>query len=83
MLENVLQYYGLDWGGLCFGLVGCHLTSLKRREGFILSVIGCVCGLAVAMMSQQMGFIVYNFIIIFMLGRGYVNWGRIGSAQVA
>lgn len=76
MLDTLLQYYGLDWATLGLGLVGCYLTSNRRREGFLFSILGCMCGFSVALISDQYGFIVYNAILILMMARGYTGWAH-------
>ena len=74
MLDYALNYYGIDWGALLFGLMGCYFITRKNRTGFIFSTLGCICGLIVAFMSGQYGFIVYNIILIVMMARGYRAW---------
>lgn len=75
-MEEILQYYGLDWCGLIFGLVGSYLITRQNRVGFLYNLLGCACGLAVALMSGQYGFITYNGILIVMMGRGYIGWAK-------
>ena len=76
MFDSLLQYYGLDWCALAFGLMGCHLITLGRREGFLLTIVSCACGLATAMMSGQIGYIFYNAAVIFIMTRGLVGGSR-------
>lgn len=76
LLDSFHTYYGLDWGALCFGLIGCYLVTSRNRIGFLFSMCGCLCGFGVAMVSQQYGFIVYNIILISMQTRGFILWGR-------
>lgn len=76
MFDTFLHYYGLDWGALAFGLIGCHLITRQNRVGFLFSMLGCACGLSVASMSGQYGFIVYNVILIFMMARGFTGWRK-------
>lgn len=75
-MEHFLNYYGLDWAVLAFGLIGSFLIGNMRREGFICSVCACSCGLCVAILSHQYGFIVYNIILISLSTRNYFKWGR-------
>ena len=80
MIDAIVQafavYYGLDWGALCFGIFGCYFITCKNPYGFILSILGCCCGFAVAVISNQYGFIVYNIILIAMMARGFIDWRR-------
>lgn len=76
MFDTFLQYYGLDWATLAFGLIGCYLTSNRRREGFLFSILSCLCGFSVATMSGQYGFVAYNAILVLMMARGYTGWRK-------
>lgn len=82
LIESFQMYYGLDWGALCFGLIGCYLVTNKNRFGFLFSMCGCMCGFGVALVSQQYGFIVYNIILISLQTRGFVLWGRPAPARL-
>ena len=73
MLDHILQYYGLDWAALVFGLTGCHLITTGRQEGFIFSAISALCGVFVASVSGQYGYIVYNLILTAMFSRSLVR----------
>lgn len=76
MLDQFLQYYGLDWAALTFGVIGSYLIGNMRREGFVCGMIACCCGFTVAYLSQQYGFVVYNVILISLATRNYLRWGR-------
>lgn len=75
-MEHIFHYYGLDWAVLAFGLTGSLLIGNRRREGFICSILACACGLTVAVLSSQYGFIAYNLILISLSTRNYLHWGR-------
>lgn len=83
MLDDFFRYYGLDWGALFFGLMGCYLITKRCSEGFLFSILGCCCGLAVAAISAQYGFITYNVILIGMMFKGYKSWKRDRAAILA
>lgn len=74
MFSGLFDYYGLDWAALVLGLMGCYFITHQRRQGFLFSIVGCVCGLAVAALSNQYGFIIYNIVLIVMMTRGYAFW---------
>ncbi len=80
-MEQLLQYYGLDWLALMCGLTGSWLIGSMRREGFFFSIMACMCGFSVAIMSQQYGFVVYNIVLITFSTRAYRKWGR-RSAEI-
>ena len=70
------SYYGLDWLALAFGISGSYLITNQNRMGFVLCGVGCLCGFAVAAMSAQFGFVMYNVILIAIMIRGYINLSR-------
>lgn len=75
-MENLLQYYGLDWLALVMGLSGSWLIGSMNRYGFFFSICACLCGFSVAIMAHQYGFVLYNVILISFATRGYIRWGR-------
>ncbi len=79
-MEHLLNYYGLDWAVLVFGMIGSFLIGNMRREGFICSICACSCGLCVAIISGQYGFVVYNIILVSLSTRNYLRWGRVQPA---
>lgn len=74
-LDLILKFYGLDWLCMAFGLTGTWLMTRKNRAGFGFNALACVCGVSVAVLSGQIGYIVYNGIIMAMMVRGYMAWG--------
>lgn len=74
MGESFLQYYGMDWMALAFGLYGMRLITHKKKMGFFFSGIGCICGLCAALIGQQFGFVVYNAAVIYLMAQGFRNW---------
>lgn len=78
MLENIIQsfqtYYGLDWLALIFGMVGMYLIGEKVRWGFVLNFVACCAGFYVAFISLQFGYVFYNFVLVFLMVRGFQNW---------
>ncbi len=74
ILEALTQYYGLDWMVMVIGLFGTYLITRHKRIGFLLSSVACVLGVVVAGMSGQMGYVIYNAIILMMFSRAFINW---------
>lgn len=74
VLSSFATYYGLDWLALAFGLYGMILITGQNRTGFILSILGCLCGFAVAMISGQYGFVLYNLALVTLMARGFWRW---------
>ncbi len=84
-MENFLGiltgYYGLDWLALAFGLSGSYLISSQNRFGFLLAGVGCLCGFCVALLSAQLGFVVYNVLLLAIMLRGFANLSRFQSGR--
>ena len=76
IIEALTTYYGLDWMTMVLGLCGTYLITQGKRHGFLFSSFACICGLTVAMMSHQTGYIAYNLILTAMMARGFMNWQR-------
>lgn len=76
LLQSFGHYYGLDWLALLAGVTGSYLLTSRNRWGFCASGIGCVAGFGAAVLSGQFGFIAYNLIILALMARGFVLWGR-------
>ena len=76
IIEAFHHYYGLDWLAMVSGLWGMHLLALKNRLGFLLSMVACISGFCVAALSSQYGFIAYNTVLIALMARGFIHWGR-------
>ncbi len=76
IIESFYAYYGLDWLALLCGVIGMYLITLKSRIGFLFSGLSCMSGFAVAMISLQFGFVAYNIILLSMMTKGYIEWGR-------
>ena len=74
ILEAFQMYYGIDWLAFVSGLIGMYLISEKNRWGFLLNFIACCSGFYVAAVSYQFGFVFYNFVLVFLMMRGFKNW---------
>ena len=75
-LGILFQFYGLDWLAMALGLSGTYLISNRDKRGFVLNGLACICGLSVAVISGQTGFIAYNAVLIALMLKGYLTWGR-------
>lgn len=74
--EALFQYYGLDWITMLLGLTGTYLISNQDKRGFVFSALACICSLAVAVLSEQIGFVVYNIVVIGLMLKGFMTWNR-------
>jgi hypothetical protein len=84
-LHNLIgEYYGLDWGTLVLGVsANLMLTNGHLRLGFFVNIVACVCAFAVATMSHQNGFLVYNILLIAINLRGVLRGDRRAVAREA
>ncbi len=82
VIEALTRFYGLDWMTMLLGLFGTYLISRQDKRGFVCSGVACICGLIVACMADQSGFILYNVILIYILAKGFLAWGRKEEAQL-
>ena len=76
ILHSLQSYYGLDWLAFIMGFSGAWLISYKRSYGFVIASVGCICGLIIAFMSGQYGFVVSNLSFILINVSGYIRWQR-------
>lgn len=74
VIHSFQLYYGLDWMALASGVSGTWLLTQKNAFGFLLSGIACCCGLAIAFISLQYGFIIYNIILLTLMAKGFFGW---------
>ena len=81
LVTTFLQFYGLDWLAMIFGLTGSYLISNQDKRGFAFSGVACVCGLCVALISGQSGFVAYNAVLIALMIKGFMTWGRAKTAS--
>lgn len=76
IVESLAKYYGLDWLALAAGVLGMYLLTQKSRWGFLLSGVSAISGFAVALISLQFGYVVYNVLLIVLMIKGFHEWGR-------
>lgn len=81
ILQSLTLYYGLDWAAMILGLSGTYMITHQKRLGFLLNSIACLMGVIVAAMSDQMGYIVYNAIILMMLSKAFISWPRLQATK--
>jgi hypothetical protein len=76
LYQSLMKYYGLDWLAFASGMAGMFLLTKKSRWGFLLSSLSSLSGFTVAALSLQFGFVIYNFLLIMVMIKGYRDWGR-------
>ena len=76
------NFYGLDWAVLLLGVIASTLTTGGNlRLGMRFSFVSCICGLTVAVLAHQNGFVVYNALIMAINLRGIIRGDRRGIAR--
>ena len=75
-IESLMNYYGLDWLAMLCGLYGTYLIGQKSKWAFVVCIVAGICGLTVALISMQFGFLVYNAIVIVLYFRSLRAWSR-------
>ena len=73
IMDALTTYYGLDWLAMALGLLGMYQITLGNRIGFLFSSLACICGLLVSSISGQVGYVVYNLILMTMMSRTFVS----------
>lgn len=76
IIQSLQTYYGLDWLAFMMGCTGAWMITNKKSLGFLLCTIGCMCGFAIALMSNQYGFVFSNLCFVLINVRGYINWQK-------
>ena len=76
LIDSFTLYYGLDWLAMACGLFGTYLISRKSKWAFVVWIMAAACGLTVALISHQFGFLAYNAVVIVMYYRSLVLWMR-------
>jgi hypothetical protein len=76
LITSFLNYYGLDWLAFASGMAGMILITKQSRWGFVFCALSSLSGVAVALMSLQFGYIVYNAMLVMVMAKGYVEWAK-------
>ena len=76
IIHSLTLYYGLDWLAMALGMTGYFFVTNKNYWDFLCSITGCLCGLSVAFIAGQYGFIIHNTVLICMMVRGFILWRR-------
>jgi hypothetical protein len=74
MFDVIFKFYGLDWLGFFSGLSGMYLITQRIPSGYILSGLASLCGMVVASLAGQYGYITYNALFLCLMMKGYYGW---------
>ena len=73
-MDNLWQFYGLDWLSLFLGLSGTYLLGNQSRVGFLLGGGSVVMALGVSIMIGSVPFIFSNCLSLVLFARGFYKW---------
>ena len=74
LLNYLFAYYGIDWFGTLFVVLGIYFLGEKQKKGFIFGVIGSSAWLIFAVMVDSVASFVLNVLMIGLNIRGYLKW---------
>ena len=83
-MDNLFEYYLIDWLGMALCLVSVYMLGNKNRWGFIVFAVANVIWiyLGLAMMSS-IGMAAGNFIFMIINIRGFVQWVNMESKNAS
>lgn len=76
MFEILTKYYGLDLIAMGITSLGIYLIGNKKQSGFLLAIIGGMIWIVFAILTQTIGLIIANIILIMLNLRGYLKWKK-------
>lgn len=76
MFESIdfLNYYGLDWFGMFFLLIGVYFLSEQKKTGFVYSGISNVFWVVFGVLTDSIPTILLNLGLLGLNIRGYLSW---------
>jgi len=66
----------IDWLGLSFTLLGSLSVIKKKKIGFLLMLIGCLCWIGFGIQVESIAVIITNIIFSVVNGFGYYRWNE-------
>ncbi|MFT5171144.1 MAG: drug/metabolite transporter (DMT)-like permease [Candidatus Marinamargulisbacteria bacterium] len=74
VLSYFTGYYGIDWIGMLFIVMGIYYLGEKNKKGFLLGIVGCVALLIFSVLSKSVANGVLNTAMIILNIRAYKKW---------
>ncbi len=74
MIENPLQYLGIDWLAMVLTFLAIWQLGNKNRIGFIIMMSGNSCWIAVGVMTDSLAMIIANIVFFLMNARALFKW---------
>jgi hypothetical protein len=73
-MDNLLQYYGVDWLATAGTLVSLWLLGEQRRSGFVIGMAAAAGWFAFGMLASSVAAIIANSLLFALNVRGYWRW---------
>ena len=74
MIENPLQYQGIDWLAMIFTFVAIWQIGNKNKIGFVIMMTGNSCWIAIGVMTDSLAMIIANIVFFIMNMRALIKW---------
>jgi len=72
--SSLTKFYGLDWAGIIFSMLGTHYLSKKRKRGFLLGMIGNLAFVGFGITAQSAANVVADGTYFILNARGWITW---------
>ena len=78
MFNLISRYYGSDWVATALTMLAIYLLGNKRKEGFVIMIIGNLCWVALGLIVHSIAMVIANVVFIVMNLRGFMKWSSQG-----
>lgn len=68
------EYFGIDWLAMCLTFSAIYLLGNKRREGFVIMILGNLCWTSIGMWAHSYAMVIANLGFLAMNVRGFLRW---------
>ena len=74
MIENPLQYLGIDWLAMFLTFIAIWQIGNKNKIGFVIMMTGNSCWIAIGAMTDSLAMIIANGVFFLMNTRALLKW---------
>jgi hypothetical protein len=75
-MENLMQYYGVDWIGMFATFFSLYWLADKKWYGFAIGSISSLCWAIFGILTHSLPATFANFVFFFMNIRGILKWRK-------
>lgn len=75
-MENITQYYCVDWFAMVFSMLGMYLVGHKYKQGFWFMTASSFCWVLFALFVSSPGCFIASFVNTLLSIKAYVNWTK-------